>query len=164
MVVTPFPPYRETTLLLRYDTQDVVRVLEVDPTCTLHILPAVSNVQGKLRLSVQHEDGWTYPRDLIEALEAVEEVPLPARCGFWAVPGGVAVEVAARGDRTIAKRKIASALEKRGVPLRELHLREDKSQLIHPYPWRGDLRESSFSALTRADVLSAPETLVAGGG
>jgi phenylacetate-CoA ligase len=164
MVVTPFPPYRETTLLLRYDTQDVVRVLEVAPTCTLHTLPAVSNVQGKLRLSIQHEDGWTYPRDLIEALEVVEEVPLPARCGFWAVPGGVAVEVVARGERTIATRKIASALEERGVPLCELHLREDKSQLIHPYPWRGDLRESSFSALARADVLSAPATLVAGGG
>lgn len=27
MVVTPFPPYRETTLLLRYDTQDMVRVI-----------------------------------------------------------------------------------------------------------------------------------------
>jgi phenylacetate-CoA ligase len=164
MVVTPFPPYRETTLLLRYDTQDVALVLEEAPTCTLRNLPAVSNVQGKLRLSVQHESGWTYPRDVIEALESVEEVPLPARCGVWAVPGGVAVEVVARGDRAIAERKIALALEARGVPLRELHLREDKSRLSHPYPWRGDLRETSFSAPSRTEIAPAQDTLVAVGG
>jgi phenylacetate-CoA ligase len=163
MVVTPFPPYRETTLLLRYDTQDVVRVLEGSTNCTLCNLPAVSNVKGKLRLSIQHENGWTYPRDVIEALEAVGEVPLPARFGFWAVPGGVAVEVVARGDRTIAERKIASALEERGVPLRELRLLEDKSQLAHPYPWRGDLREASFSTPTKIGVPSAREMLAVGG-
>ena len=147
MVVTPFPLYRETTILLRYDTQDVVRVLEAPPTCMLRHIPAVSNVRGKLRLSVRHENGWTYPRDVIEALEGLEEVPLPARCGFWAVPGGVAVEVVARGncDRATAQRKVASALEEWGVPLRELHLWPDKGHLTHPYPWRGDLRETSFS-------------------
>jgi len=163
LVVTPFSPYRDTTLLLRYDTQDVVRVLETPPTCTLHNLQAVSNVQGKLRLSIQHENGWTYPRDVIEALEAVEEVPLPARCGFWSEPSGVAVEVVARGDRTIVKRKIASALEERGVPLRELHLLEDKGQLTQPYPWRGDLRETSFGTPVKIDIPSVQETLVVGG-
>lgn len=163
LVVTPFPPYRDTTLLLRYDTQDVVRVLEEAPGCTLRNLPAVSNVQGKLRLSIHHEIGWTYPRDVIEALEAADEVPLPARCGFWSVPGGVAVEVVASGDRAIAERKIASALEEHGVPLRELHLLEDKSQLTHPYPWRGDLRETSFSTPARIGVSLAQEALVAGG-
>jgi hypothetical protein len=174
MVVTPFPPYRETTLLLRYDTQDVVRALEAAPTCTLRTLPAVSNVQGKLRLSIQHEGldegegwtetGWTYPRDVIEALEGVEEVPLPARCGFWAAPGGVAVEVVATGDRTIAERKIAAALEERGVPLRELHVLENKSQLINPYPWRGDLRETSFGGPAKIGAPSGQETLAMGGG
>jgi phenylacetate-CoA ligase len=164
LIVTPFPPYRETTLLLRYDTQDVVRVLAEAPTCMLRNLPAVSNVQGKLRLSIQHENGWTYPRDVIEALEAVEEVPLPARCGFWAVPGGVAVDVMARGDRAIAKRKISSALEERGVPLRELYLLEDKGRLAHPYPWRGDLRETSFSTPAKMGPSPAQEMLVVGGG
>jgi acyl-CoA synthetase (AMP-forming)/AMP-acid ligase II len=145
MVVTPFPPYRETTLLLRYDTQDVVRVLDAPPTCSLSNMPAVSNVLGKLRLSVRHNAGWTYPRDIIEALEGLDEVPLPARCGFWAVPGGVAVEVVTRRDDSTIRRKIELALEERGVPLRELHLRHDKSCLTHPYPWRGDLRETSFT-------------------
>lgn len=36
LVMTPFPPFRETTLLLRYDTEDIVRVLDGPPTCSLH--------------------------------------------------------------------------------------------------------------------------------
>jgi phenylacetate-CoA ligase len=162
LVVTPFPPYRETTLLLRYDTQDVVRVLAEAAACTLRNLPAVSNVQGKLRLSIQHENGWTYPRAVIEALESVDEVPLPARCGFWAVPGGVAVEALARGERTKAERKIASALAEWGVPLRELHVLAHQSQLTHPYPWRGDLRETSFGLPVEIGAASAREELLVG--
>lgn len=152
LVVTPFPPYRETTLLLRYDTQDVVRVLAAPPTCTLRHLPAVSNVLGKRPLAVRHDHGWTFPRDVIEALESVEAVPLPARCGFWAVPGGVAVEVVAGAPAAGA---ITAALEARGVPLRELHLRADPRQLTHPYPWRGDLRETSFSHPPRRERRAA---------
>jgi hypothetical protein len=46
-----------------------------------------SLIPGTLRLSVQHNTGWTFPRDV---LESVPEGPLPARAGFLAVPGGVA--------------------------------------------------------------------------
>ena len=79
LVVTLFPPYRETTLLLRYDTQDVVRVLPAELSCSLNPLPATSNLLGKRSLSVRHDQGWTFPREVAEALEAVEAVPLPAR-------------------------------------------------------------------------------------
>ena len=82
---------------------------------------------------------------MLTALEQVEAVPLPARCGFWAVPGGVAVEVVARGDRARVAPTITAALAAQGVPVRALHLRSDPRQLTHPYPWRGDLRETSFS-------------------
>jgi phenylacetate-CoA ligase len=160
LVVTPFLPYRETTIVLRYATQDVVRVLPEPPTCALRSLPAVSNVQGKLRLSIQHDHGWTYPREVIEALESVDEVPLPARCGFWAVPGGVAVEAVTRGEYTVAERKITSALAQLGVPVRQLHLRSTKSQLSHPYPWRGDLRETSFSTPVEIGMPAQREALL----
>jgi phenylacetate-coenzyme A ligase PaaK-like adenylate-forming protein len=148
IVATPFQPYRETTILLRYDTQDVVRTIPERPSCTLRHLPATSNVLGKLALSVRHEHGWTFPRQVAEALEAVEEVPLPARYGFWAVPdsgGGIAVEVMARRDTPGARRKIEASLEEHGVPVRELRLVEDRSQLQHPVPLRGDLKEHVFS-------------------
>ena len=46
-------------------------------TCNLRSLPATSAMLGKLRLAVRHQDGWTFPRDVLEALEALREVPLP---------------------------------------------------------------------------------------
>jgi phenylacetate-CoA ligase len=145
IVVTPFAPYRETTLLLRYDTEDMVRPLVAPLTCSLRNVPGTSNLLGKRRLSVRHDNGWTFPRDILEALEGVEEVPLPARCGFWAVPGGVAVEVVTRdGDGPIARRAIGDQLESHQVPVRELYLREHSSELLRPLPLRCDLRETSF--------------------
>ena len=145
IVATPFPPFRETTLVLRYDTGDVVRAIPEPLVCGLRHLPATSNLLGKLSLSERHEHGWTYPREVAEALEAVAEVPLPARYGFWAVSGGVAVEVVTRGDAVSARRTIDTRLEEQGVPVRELRLLEDQSQLQHPMPLRGDLREQAFS-------------------
>ena len=146
LVATPFAPYRETTLLLRYNTEDVVRPLAMPLTCTLqNRAVATSDLLGKLRLAVRHDAGWTFPRDVLEALEAIDEVPLPARCGFWAVPGGVAVEVVTRGgDGAVARRVIGNQLEACHVPLRELYLREHPGELQRPLPLRCDLRETSF--------------------
>jgi phenylacetate-coenzyme A ligase PaaK-like adenylate-forming protein len=160
IVATPFFPYRETTLLLRYHTEDVVRQLPEPPTCTLRHLPATSPLLGKLALSVRHEQGWTYPRQVAEAVEALEEVPLPARYGFWAVPGGVAVEVVVRQVTRQVRQRIETNLQERGVPLQELHLLEDRSQLQHPIPLRGDLREQTFSTLTRDLPLASEASLL----
>lgn len=147
LVLTPFPPYRQTTLLLRYDTQDTVRVLDEPPACSLRQLPATGNILGKQRLSVQYNEGWVYPRQVMEALEAVEAVPLPARFGFWAVPGGVAVEVVVRQKAAAVRRQLEYSLAAQGVPLQALTLLENRSQLQQPFPLRGDLRELSFNDL-----------------
>jgi acyl-CoA synthetase (AMP-forming)/AMP-acid ligase II len=145
LVVTPFAPYRETTLLLRYDTEDMARLVTEPLTCDLRNLPATTDLVGKRRLSVRHDHGWTCPRDVLEALECIEDVPLPARCGFWAVPGGVAVEMVTRGgDGSVLRRVIGDQLEARQVPLRELYLREHAGELQRPLPLRCDLRETSF--------------------
>ena len=165
IVATPFFPYRETTLVLRYHTQDVVRRLPEPATCTLRHLPATSPLLGKLALSVRHEQGWTYPLQVAEALEALEEVPLPAGYGFWTVPGGVAVEVVVRQAPLVVRRRIETSLEERGVSLQELHLREDRSQLQHPIPLRGDLREHTFSTLAgEAGLLHHPSQELPTGG
>ena len=146
MVATPLPPYRETTILLRYDTQDVVRVLlPTAVTCELAHMPATGKILGQLRLAVHPDRGWTYPRDVLEAVEGLEEVPLPARCGTWAAPGGVAVEVVVRRNAPEAARTIRASLEQRGVPVREMHLAEDPRQLRHPWPLRCDLKELLFA-------------------
>jgi len=57
----------------------------------------------------------------------------------------VGVEVVVRQATPQARRRIEASLEEQGVPLRELSLREDRSQLQHPIPLRGDLREQTFS-------------------
>jgi acyl-CoA synthetase (AMP-forming)/AMP-acid ligase II len=157
LVLTPFPPFRETTLVLRYDTEDAVRVLADTPRCALRHMPATSNLLGKLRLAVQHGGGWVFPRDVLEGLESIEEVSLPARCGFWAVPGGVAVEVVAQ-DRPTVRRAITQGLLARGVPVEELHLIEHQQQLRHPIPLRGDLRELSFSQPVREPSIVSVNT------
>jgi acyl-CoA synthetase (AMP-forming)/AMP-acid ligase II len=145
LVVTPLPPYRDTTLILRYNTEDMVRVLDGPLTCALRHLPAVSNVLGKRRLAVRHDQGWTYPREVLEALEGVDAVPLPARCGFWAAPGGVAVAVVARRTDAATRRIVAARLEAHGVPVRALQLVDDPAQVPHALPLRCDLQELSFA-------------------
>jgi phenylacetate-coenzyme A ligase PaaK-like adenylate-forming protein len=155
LVVTPFPPYRETTLLLRYDTEDVVQALPDDLSCSLRHLPATSHLLGKRRLAVQHERGWTFPRQVAEALEAIPALPLPARYGFWAVPGGVAVEVQCDTATPHLCQQVTASLEAWGVPVQTVLLRERGQPLQHPVPLRCDLREQQFADLV-SDALPAP--------
>ena len=137
----------------------LVRTLPEPLTCSKRNLPAVSNLLGKRALAVPHEAGWTTPRDVLEALEGVAAVPLPARCGFWAVPGGVAVEVVAPPAGPDVRRQVAEALEARGIPLRELTIHTDRGQLRRPFPLRGDLKEAMFPVATPPAVspLALPE-------
>ena len=144
LVVTPFAPYRETTLLLRYDTLDVVRPVAEPMGCRLRHLPATSRLLGKLHLSVRHDHGWTYPAEILGALEDIDAVPLPARCGVRAETGGVAVEVVVREDTPESRRQIEDALEEWGVPLMNLRLVTDPEELRQPFPLRCDLRELAF--------------------
>lgn len=159
IVATPFAPYRDATVVLRYDTQDVVRLLTGPLTCPLRHLPATSNLLGKLRLAARHDRGWTFPREVLEALESTDQVPLPARCGFWAVPGGVAVDVVVRRDTRAARRAIEVALETRGVPVHELQLVAHPDLLRRPYPLRGDLREATFNSADSSTMKFWPAAL-----
>jgi hypothetical protein len=149
-VATPFAPFRETTLLLRYATEDLVRTLPDPPQCALRHQPATSDLLGKQRLSIRHEGRWVTPRQVLEALEALDVVPLPARCGFWAAPGGVAVEVVVRDDGPETQRTVMASLQEWGVPVAALTLVTDPAQLRQPYPLRGDLREAPFASRGRA--------------
>lgn len=164
LVITPFPPFRDTTLLLRYNTEDLVYALSPHPllpattahknhgalpspcalTCSLRHLPATSNVLGKARFAVQQPTGWSYPRQVLEALEALEAVPLPARFGFWATAAGVTVVVVVRAATKATHADLTRALIDAGLPLQELNLVTDHRQLQHSYPLRGDLREVTF--------------------
>lgn len=149
LVLTPFAPYRESVVVLRYDTEDLVRVPDESLTCSLQHFPATSNLLGKKRLSVQTSQGWICPRDILEAVEAVDDIPLPARCGFWGQDDGVAVEVAVPDANAGIRQRIEASLDAHQVPIRALYLVTDPDQLTSPLPWRGDLHESSFAAPAR---------------
>lgn len=165
LVATPFPPFRDTTLLLRYDTEDAVQALPEALDCPLRDLPATGPVLGKRRLAVRHDGGWTYPRPVLEALEALEAVPLPARCGYWAAREGVAVEAVVRDDTPAVRRQVADSLEMQGVPLRELHLVTDRTALRRPLPLRCDLKEVDFGSLAPPlELPGATAGLLARGG
>jgi len=146
IVATPFRPYRDTTVLLRFDTGDAVRALSEKPDCELRNLPATGPLLGKLHNAVRHADGWTFTRDIAEALEAVDGVPLPARYGYSAVPGGVSVEVAVRpgGQAEAVRRQIGDELEARGVPLRSLSTVDDPAAVGDPVKLRCDFDEGQL--------------------
>ena len=78
--------------------------------------------------------------------QSASAAPLPARCGFWAVPRGVAVEVQCQGNTPALRQQITESLHAWGVPVQALHLLELGQPLRHPLPLRGDLREHSFAA------------------
>ena len=160
LVATPFAPYRETTVLLRYDTGDVVRVPAEPPDCELSTMPATSPVLGKRALAVRHDDGWTFQRDVLEALEELDEVPLPARWGLWAEEDGVGVEVVVRDDDGSTRRRVAERLE-RSVPLRALRVVADAGALEHAVPLRTDLREHSFADFGASETSAAEEPVPA---
>jgi phenylacetate-coenzyme A ligase PaaK-like adenylate-forming protein len=148
LVVTPFAPFRDATPLLRYNTEDLVLAVPAALTCSLKSLPATSDLLGKQRLSVRVDGQWVTPRQVLEALEALECVPLPARCGFRLAPGRVAVdvEVVVREEGAQVRHAVIAALEARAVPVRDVRLVIDPGQLEDPYPLRGDLRETHFTA------------------
>jgi phenylacetate-coenzyme A ligase PaaK-like adenylate-forming protein len=145
IVATPFAPFREATVVLRYDTQDVTRVLTEPAACTMASRPATGPLLGKAALSIHTEEGWVFPRDVLEPLEDANSVPLPARVSLRAAGTGVEVAVVVRdpddpGVRADLRDRLATA----GVPLSALRLVDDVADLDQPLPWRCDLRELSF--------------------
>ena len=77
--------------------------------------------------------------EVLEGEILSSELPLPARFGYWAVPGGVEVEVVIRQEmKTEAvARKIWAALEGQGVPVREVHLLLTRGCCATPTPCAG---------------------------
>ncbi|WP_439947968.1 phenylacetate--CoA ligase family protein [Streptomyces sp. BBFR109] len=143
VVHTPYVPYRECTLLLRYATGDLVRLPAAAPDCELAHLPATSEILGR----------WTGPlsaavttRDLLDLVEAEPEVPLPARYALTERPDGGAElhllvrALPARALRARLEERIAAA----GLPLTGLVLYDDRTALPPTAPLRADLCEHTF--------------------
>ncbi|MEZ4681049.1 MAG: hypothetical protein R2932_43235 [Caldilineaceae bacterium] len=161
LVLTPFAPYRESLVLLRYDSEDLIQCPTRPCGCKLDHLPAVGRLLGKRRLAVRHPQGWTTVRAVAEALESVADVPLPARYSFHAHADGVAVCVVVSQVTAALRDQITASLRHQGVPLTALDLTTDPATLHHPIPLRGDLHEGSFSTgVTHLSGFDTPKKLL----
>jgi phenylacetate-coenzyme A ligase PaaK-like adenylate-forming protein len=148
LVLTPFMPFRESMVILRYDTQDLVETLAGSCTCSLQKLPAAGRLLGKRRFALWHDQGLTTPRHVLEAIEAVDAVPLPARCCFYLRDGMLTIEVAVPQASSLLRAQIEQSLQTHGVAYRVLEVVTDPAHLTHPLPLRGDLTERSFETLS----------------
>jgi len=147
LVLTPFLPYRESSVLLRFDTGDMVRNLVNSCTCSLSQNPAASALLGKQRFCVHTEFGWFGPRDILQILEPNIAIPLPVRFSLFGTADGLRLEIAVREAKTTLHREITAQLQSAGIPVGILKLVTDPDYLEHPLPWRGDLHEGSFSTI-----------------
>ena len=95
LVATPFAPYREASVVLRYDTEDVVTPLAGPCACRLAAWPATSDIQGKLRSPSPTTSAGLTPVTCWKRWKRSRRCP-STRCGFWAISGGVAVEAVVR--------------------------------------------------------------------
>ncbi|MFB4268021.1 phenylacetate--CoA ligase family protein [Nonomuraea sp. GTA35] len=134
IVVTPYSTFRDTTLLLRYVTGDLVRTLPEGetPSCALAALPAASRVLGRM------SPGGVTTRDVLDLLQAEHALPLPTR---YALEGDLLYVVAGKHDPGLLGR-----LEERahGLPLTGIVLVETAEDLPAPCRLRADLLELSF--------------------
>ncbi len=128
LVATPYHPYRQTTLVLRLATGDLVRRLEAEPTCSLARLPATSRLLGKMALSPTGAERPLYQRELLELLEAEPEVSLPCRYAVAPAADGYDLHVLAPNRPALLTRLELRAGDL-GLPLRKLELHDDPSTM-----------------------------------
>lgn len=144
LVVTPYPPFRETTLLLRYDTGDLVRRLPADGslTCELRGVPAMSQVLGRTGTAA-----GPLARDILEVLQRERAIPLPTRYALdrdhGAASGPVLYFVAPNCSRALTGR-LEEGFASRGLELAGIVAVAEAADLPAPCPVRADLIEHSF--------------------
>jgi phenylacetate-CoA ligase len=162
LVATPFFPYRETTLLFRYATGDVVRLLDgATLTCEMAALPAVSPVLGKASHCPEVDGRRIFTRDILEVLESDPAVPLPARYAVERDSDGISLHVMARSTDPRVAARLGAAAEEGGLPLRRLRLHDSLNAMPPPVPTRAELTEATFTRPDgRRTVASRPTRMV----
>lgn len=144
IVQTPYVPYRDCTLLLRYATGDLVRLPGGEAGCEMAHLPATSQILGR----------WSGPlsvavptRSVLNLLEAEPDIPLPARYALVEAPSGPRLHVLVR---RLPAAGLLGRLEERatssGLALDAIVLHDEPSSMPPTGPVRADLREHTFES------------------
>jgi phenylacetate-coenzyme A ligase PaaK-like adenylate-forming protein len=139
-VVTPYLSYREATVLLRYDTGDLVRTLTAPPDCEMRALPATSQVLGRSAAGA----AGAITRDILEVIQAEREVPLPTRYAVTEDAAGLLLHVVAPGRSARLLARLEQRAADRQLPVRGIILADQPEDLPVPCKVRADLTEHSF--------------------
>jgi phenylacetate-CoA ligase len=142
LVITPYPPYRETMPLLRLATGDLVRRLVDQPRCELAAMPATSPLLGKASLCPDVSERPLYQRDILDLLEAEPDLPLP--CRYAVTPGAAGFDLhvlAGEADARLQHRLEACAAS-RSLPIERVVLHPDLTTMPPPEFARALLRET----------------------
>lgn len=145
LTFTPVFPYRETTLLLRLFSGDVVRRLPDDSLdCEFAELPATSRVLGKRAFVREIAGHLVTPRDVMEIIEDDVAARLPARWAIEDAGDEFDLHVFGHHDHDGLAERIHQRGLERGLPLRDVLVSTDPRQLPRTAPLRADLREPTF--------------------
>lgn len=141
LAVTPYSLYRDTTLLLRYQTGDLVRRFPDGEQfdCELRTLPATSRILGRAGAGAGHRT-----RDILDVLEGERALALPARYSLIEGTVGTRLYVAAESPSEALRARLEVGLFERDLGISDVILVDDPADLPVPCPVRADLREPSF--------------------
>jgi phenylacetate-CoA ligase len=139
-VVTPYLSYRETTVLLRYDTGDLVRRLPVPPECEMSSMPATTQVLGRQAAGT----AGPITRDILEVIQSERDIPLPTRYAVTEDSAGLLLHVVAPGGSARQLSRLEQSVADRQLPLHGIILAEQPEDLPVPCKVRADLTEHSF--------------------
>jgi phenylacetate-coenzyme A ligase PaaK-like adenylate-forming protein len=142
LVITPFPPYRETMPVLRLATGDMVRRLDHTPSCELAGLPATSPLLGRATLCQGLEDRPLYQREILDLLETEIEIPLPCRYAVGPAVDGIELNVLVQQQNTELKSRLEVRAAERRLPITDVALHTDPATMPRPEFARALLRET----------------------
>jgi phenylacetate-CoA ligase len=142
LVVTPWFPYRDTTLVLRLATGDLVRRLDHEPSCELARLPATSRLLGRAAWPPARDGRPLFQRDLLDLLEAEPAVPLPARYAVEPAGDGFDLHLLVASDDAALRSRLEDRAAERSLPLRKLTVHTDLADMPPTQFVRALLRET----------------------
>lgn len=142
LVITPYPPYRETMPLLRLATGDLVRRLTDEPRCELAAMPAMSPLLGKATLCPDVRDRRLYQRDVLDLLESEPELPLPSRHAVKTPAADFELHVFAAEPSSSLQERLEARATVRSLPIGQVTVHADLSTMPAPEFARALLRET----------------------
>jgi phenylacetate-coenzyme A ligase PaaK-like adenylate-forming protein len=148
LVITPFVPYRDCTLLLRYVTGDLVRTLAAPAGCELAYAPATSDILGRY---LEPLTAAVPTRAVLDLLDGERGIPLPARFAVVDDPAGPLLHVWVRGRDNGLLARLDERAGQLGLALAGIVTHTDRAGLPPTEPVRADLREHTFEAYRPAD-------------